>query len=98
MQPGVQGENIFDVIPQREFSFLCSSQGAYTFIFSLTLSLHIFFNPPADTGAHLPEALHSLHCGHQSCRTANFRGLAFLFFPPSQLIFPSEIEFSKRVR
>lgn len=50
----LQGEK--NVIPSGGFSFLCSSQGAGTFIFPVTLSLHSFFNPPADTSAHVPEA------------------------------------------
>ena len=75
------------LFPGEGFSFLCSSQGAYTFIFPVTLSLHIFFNPPADTSAHVPEAPHSLLCGHQSYR-AQLQGLLL-----PRLIFHQKLSF-----
>lgn len=53
--------------------------------------LHIFFNPPADTSAHVPEAPPSLLCGHQSYCTQ----LQSLLF--ASVHFTSEIEFSKLV-
>ena len=64
------------LFPGEGFHFCVSSQGAYTFIFPATLSVHIFFNPPADTSAHVPGAPRSLLCGHQSY-SAQLRGLAF---------------------
>lgn len=88
--------------PGESFSFLCSLQGAHTFIFPPTLSLHISFNPPADTGAHLPEALRSLHCGHQSCQT-QLRGFFFFFtssfpLPSTRSPHPRKLSFQSGTR
>lgn len=74
------------------WGFFSFSHDAYTFIFLVTsFFLHIFFNPPADTSAHVPEAPPSLLCGHQSY-CAQLQSLLF-----ASAHFTSEIEFSKLV-